>query len=381
MQNPKYAVAAYSNRGVGESIWALRKDATDELYADPLPPSRVRYDLLGCAPQGELAGAVERARTTGSAPLGGLSVRTLDATHTPVGEEWPLEYARVLGDRPCALDPTLRDITVEASAVPDTQAEHPQRPLLSAGHRLLGADGEPWGHCRDLVQVPGEFLEPADPPVRLLGCSPRGSLRDALEAGDEDLGHAHVLRLNRVGRTVGSVLEGEIIAWIPSAHGRGLVDLTLDPWSRRLPRAAREAWDVWWRERQSEPNSWARCSSQGREFWLDRAREGTNPYGPDPEPGTTYHLDGRHVTDAPAFHCALGEAVNGPGGYFGHDLSAVADCLRGGHGAEPPFTLVWHDTEVARTCLGVTPCRDRRPPTFEELLAFLTENGVDVRIA
>jgi hypothetical protein len=29
----------------------------------------------------------------------------------------------------------------------------------------------------------------------------------------------------------------------------------------------------------------------------------------------------------------------------------------------------------------VTPCRDRRPPTFEELLAFLTENGVDVRIA
>ncbi|MGW4982014.1 barstar family protein [Streptomyces mirabilis] len=220
-----------------------------------------------------------------------------------------------------------------------------------------------------------------DPPVRLLGCSPRGSLREALEAGDEDLGHARVLRLNWVGRTVGSVLEGEIIAWIPSAHGRGLVDLTLDPWSRRLPRAAREAWDVWWRERQSEPNSWARCSSQGREFWFDRAREAANPYGPDPEPGSTYHLDGRHVTDAPAFHCALGEAVNGPGGYFGHDLSAVADCLRGGYGAEPPFTLVWHDADVARTCLGVTPYRDRRPPTFEELLTFLTDNGVDVRIA
>ncbi len=73
--------------------------------------------------------------------------------------------------------------------------------------------------------------------------------------------------------------------------------------------------------------------------------------------------------------------MNGSGGYFGHDLGAVADCLRGGYGAEPPFTLVRHDADVARTCLGVTPCRDRRPPTFEELLAFLTENGVDVRIA
>ncbi|MGW1761994.1 hypothetical protein [Streptomyces mirabilis] len=44
-------------------------------------------------------------------------------------------------------------------------------------------------------------------------------------------------------------------------------------------------------------------------------------------------------------------------------------------------TLVWHDADVARTCLGVTPYRDRRPPTFEELLTFLTDNGVDVRIA
>ncbi|WP_405880355.1 barstar family protein [Streptomyces sp. NBC_01136] len=313
--------------------------------------------------------------------MGGLLLRTLDAAHTPVGEEWSLEYVRVLGDRPCPLDLTRRDITIEASAIPDDQDEYPQRPSLSSGYRLHGADGEPWGHCRDLGQVPREFFEPAEPPVRLLGCSPHGSLRDVLEAGDEDLGHAQVLRLNWVGWTVGTVLEGEITAWIPFAHGRCLVDLTHDTWSRRLPRAAREAWDVSWRERQSEPNSWARCSPQGREFWLDRAQERTNQYGSDEAPGSTYHLDGRHVTDAPAFHCALGEAVNGPGGYFGHDLSEVVGCLRGGYGAEPPFTLVWHDADVARACLGVSPCRDRRPPTFEELLVFLADHGVDVRLA
>jgi hypothetical protein len=33
-----------------------------------------------------------------------------------------------------------------------------------------------------------------------------------------------------------------------------------------------------------------------------------------------YHLDGRYVTDDDGFYRAIGEAVNGPGGWFGGDL-------------------------------------------------------------
>ncbi|WP_406378341.1 hypothetical protein [Streptomyces sp. NBC_00197] len=94
------------------------------------------------------------------------------------------------------------------------------------------------------------------------------------------------------------------------------------------------------------------------------------------------------MTDHPGFHCALGEAVNGPGGYFGRSLDTLGACLRGGWGAERPFTLVWHASAVARSCLGVTPHTDfgripptdHRPSAFEELLAFLGEKGVDVRL-
>jgi RNAse (barnase) inhibitor barstar len=73
------------------------------------------------------------------------------------------------------------------------------------------------------------------------------------------------------------------------------------------------------------------------------------------------------VTDRPGFYCAIGEAVNGPGGYFGANLDALRDCLRGGFGATAPFHLVWHASTVARTSLG---------GYFGEILAVLHEGGV-----
>lgn len=49
----------------------------------------------------------------------------------------------------------------------------------------------------------------------------------------------------------------------------------------------------------------------------------------------TYVLDGRGVTDRAAFYTALGAALNGPGGYYGSNLDALADCLHGGFGPTP----------------------------------------------
>ncbi|GIE30238.1 hypothetical protein Ait01nite_032830 [Actinoplanes italicus] len=52
--------------------------------------------------------------------------------------------------------------------------------------------------------------------------------------------------------------------------------------------------------------------------------------------------------DLDAFFCALGEAVNGPGGYFGWNPAALEDCLHGKWGAATPFRLVQNDAAVAR---------------------------------
>ncbi|GAA5067840.1 barstar family protein [Nocardia callitridis] len=62
---------------------------------------------------------------------------------------------------------------------------------------------------------------------------------------------------------------------------------------------------------------------------------------PDIQPGGNFAIDARNVDEPLAFFCAIGEAINGPGGYFGADLDGLADCLRGGFGVLPPFTLEW----------------------------------------
>ncbi|MFD0347246.1 barstar family protein [Kitasatospora aburaviensis] len=53
-----------------------------------------------------------------------------------------------------------------------------------------------------------------------------------------------------------------------------------------------------------------------------------------PEP-PVYVLDGSGITDRAAFYTALGSALNGPGGYYGSNLDALADCLHGGFGPAP----------------------------------------------
>jgi hypothetical protein len=70
------------------------------------------------------------------------------------------------------------------------------------------------------------------------------------------------------------------------------------------------------------------------------------------QPGSIVELDGRCIDGLAAFFCAIGEAVNGPAGYFGKNLNGFADCVMGGFGITPPWTLHWHHSQVARKALG-----------------------------
>jgi len=68
--------------------------------------------------------------------------------------------------------------------------------------------------------------------------------------------------------------------------------------------------------------------------------------------GATIELDGRELVDIPSFYLVLGHAVNGPDGYYGACLDALSDCLCGGFGLIPPFTLKIHHADAARESLG-----------------------------
>ncbi|WP_446037420.1 barstar family protein [Streptomyces sp. SID1143] len=157
----------------------------------------------------------------------------------------------------------------------------------------------------------------------------------------------------------------------------GLVDLRVTGWLWDLPRPGTDRIWALWRQAGGTlpPGAWAPLDTEDRRAWLDAARLHAVWRHPLPAPAAPaggYVLDGSAVTDRPGLYCALGEAMGGPGGYYGASLDALKDCLHGGFGPTAPFTLTWQDLATART---------RVPEDLEKALGALRAAGVTVRPA
>ena len=105
----------------------------------------------------------------------------------------------------------------------------------------------------------------------------------------------------------------------------------------------------------TEPNWWRSLGYEARMLWLcaarDRAFAQSDPFVASKIPGRRVVLDGTLVDDLLAFYCTIGEAVNGPGGYFGLTMEAFNDCLYGGFGLEFPYTIVWRNAARSASVL------------------------------
>ncbi len=71
---------------------------------------------------------------------------------------------------------------------------------------------------------------------------------------------------------------------------------------------------------------------------------------PDSDVPVTFRIDGRKIKSVKDFYREIGRSVNGPGGYFGRNLDALADCLRGGFGipANRPYEFEWEHSALSR---------------------------------
>ena len=89
----------------------------------------------------------------------------------------------------------------------------------------------------------------------------------------------------------------------------------------------------------------------------------------------TYLIDGSRIGSKADFFTEIGRAVNGDGGYFGSNLDALADCLRGGFGTpdEGGFRFVLAPYKDARAALG--------EPVWSTLLRVFADNGADLWLA
>ncbi|MGW7366881.1 hypothetical protein ACWGI8_26475 [Streptomyces sp. NPDC054841] len=125
--------------------------------------------------------------------------------------------------------------------------------------------------------------------------------------------------------------------------------------------------------------SWAAFPPEGRAEWaaFAAARQGVGQPLADP----VRHLDGRHVTDVSALACALGEAVAGPGVHHHQCWGVLRGCQCGGEWPPTPFTLVWHDAEVARRALASVSVDTAGETSYvDDVLRLLARVGITVEL-
>lgn len=205
------------------------------------------------------------------------------------------------------------------------------RPDGLTGFVLSDPDDAPCGTCTDIT---GFFREPTPPPVphiTLLGCRPEPPLLAALATAHQTT-KAGLRR--RVSAEVGPVaadgsavplvagtVSDTVRSRVPSMLDTGLLNVTIasDAGEPR-PAGTRSILDLWFTGRPATRNLWARYDRTLRHEWTCVALA-HHHRSPDQSAGTVFHLDGRFITDIEGFSCAIGEAINGPGGYFGWSLT------------------------------------------------------------
>ena len=143
----------------------------------------------------------------------------------------------------------------------------------------------------------------------------------------------------------------------------------------------------------TEIGCWHAFSFSERREWLDevRIRNCNSSCVKDDDINGSYEIDGSFIRDYPSFFLAIGEAINGPGGYFGGSLDALDDCCLGGFGAVTPFTLLWKNHQSSRDALTKEAWRqefnargseysDRFPLSifFEAIVELLEEHRVNL---
>ncbi|MGV9339826.1 barstar family protein [Streptomyces sp. NPDC003688] len=220
---------------------------------------------------------------------------------------------------------------------------------------------------------------------RLIGVEPSGVLRRAWQArGDSggDLGNAWIDIHDTTGRTIGSYFVGAVTLEHWEEEGDGTAVATVACWVGSLPEAGvGEVWRAWSSGPPASVNEWVCLSAGRREGWIEVAgkyRRGGEKVDPRRE---RYTLDGANISDLATFYCAIGEAMNGPGGYYGSNIAALDDCLSGGFGPATPFRLVWENSEVAVGTLGGLPTYLPNTSVLDLIVSCFERRGVTVELA
>jgi hypothetical protein len=228
---------------------------------------------------------------------------------------------------------------------------YPERTMTNPRYSLTRENGDLIVTARDV----SGFFAPSDT-FWLTGCT---------DVPPRQLGNVELRVLDSSGRPLGAYFLGATTVDNSRPHplDHTLADVLLHGALFSPPHPLAESiWNDWHRDKPTTVGTWIPLPPAGREAWLEVVRLHHRWASTVDHPqGTVISLPTAVVHTPVDFYCALGEAINGPAGYFGANLDSLADCLRGGFGVTPPFVLRWQ------------PARG-----FTEIIDVLTGAGIQI---
>lgn len=117
-----------------------------------------------------------------------------------------------------------------------------------------------------------------------------------------------------------------------------------------------------------EFNEWTKIKQSEKQAWLELALSFQNININNQK--SIIEIDGNKIKSLDDFFCAIGEALNGKGGYFGRDLYGFFDCLRSPEfGAKNLKKVIWKNHKK---------CRWKLKKNFNHILSTLEEFKIQV---
>ncbi|WP_409013207.1 barstar family protein [Chryseobacterium sp. JUb7] len=82
-------------------------------------------------------------------------------------------------------------------------------------------------------------------------------------------------------------------------------------------------------------------------------------------------LDDNHFHNLDEFYCTLGEEVHGAGGYFGRQLYALYDCMRGDFCVKSVSELIWKNHKRSKKLFKTK---------FEDIIKIFEDHNIKITL-
>lgn len=138
---------------------------------------------------------------------------------------------------------------------------------------------------------------------------------------------------------------------------------------------AKKIWSRWTSGEPLKFGEWAEWPKCLQNSWLHVVQNSWFSMGKEPGrygASASVRLDGSNIRGKSGFYCAIGEAVNGPGGYYGSNLDALASCISSEDGLGPLVDVSWENFQVSQKYLS--------SEFLDSVLSVFSEFGISVNL-